>query len=105
EVVGPDNERGARRAARATIVNGVNQVFEIDRLLPQPIDTRGRGPERQPIVHIGGSRVVADAADLQMAFAPPAMLGQQTVAYTALGTVDDGTPHHRRAAACIPVAD
>ena len=68
-------------------MDGMDQVFKIDRLLPQTVDAR----HGQCLAHadIGGSGVVASDARLRVVIAIITMRCQQAVADIALGNIDD----------------
>ena len=88
-----NDERRARGAANAAVMDRVDHVLEVDRLLPQAVDP-SRG-QCLPHAHIGGRRVVAGDADLCVVVAVRAVQGEHAVADIALGDVHDHAPRER----------
>jgi hypothetical protein len=98
-----DDERRARRSADAAIVDSVDHVFKVNRLLPQTIDSYGR--ERLPHTYIGRSRVVASDTDLGIVIAIVAVQGEHAVAHIAFCNIHDHAACHRRCACDVAVTD
>ncbi len=64
-----DDVRQARRAAIAAVMDRVDHVLEVDRLLPQAIDARRRGGESLSLAYIGRRRIMAGGACLGVVIA------------------------------------